>query len=658
MAIFELQGPDGAMYEVDAPDVSRAVAAFKKMNGAGSPAYSDQPASIAERSDITGATPQNADALRTGLINAGAEKTAPATSSFYKMAMDFLNQGSAAGQRTSPHIDAQKQNILSTEVHENDAGELLFVDPQSGNLVKTDSNKHVALRDPADGKIKVYARTEVTDESIPSSLGRIVGTGLASGSPVSAPVSAAVQSTVRPMQEVGQAIERLNEAGYKVQIPRVVSSDNLAAQNIGAQLRNIPVVGNPIVQKTEQAVGQLGNVIGDIATTQGAASMERAGELASKGIKDWVTVKSKALVKKAYDAVDEAIDPNVYTKLSSTQSKVADIAARRQNAMITGDSKAINEVIDAVQSPNGLNYAGIKDLRSNIGEMLDKPHLLPAGMKQSELKQIYGALTEDLKRATEAAGGKRGLALWQRANSVNTAVQNRREQLAKVVGMDSNATPAQVFDRLKAAASSKSRADTALLLQARKVIGDDWDEVVSGVTGQLGKNAKGDFSPAIFANHWEALSPSGKAALYQSSAHRQALDDVAKISKRMAVDLQKFANPSGTGQTTWASLGGAAIFAEPLTALSIGVGGNVLARILASPASASSLSKWAKIYERAVAKPGIDVRSDPAALSGLMIASRNLANTVNNNLGTTLSPADFLKSLQGPMSGRAEDEQP
>ena len=31
MAVFELQGPDGAVYEVDAPDEASAVAGFRKM---------------------------------------------------------------------------------------------------------------------------------------------------------------------------------------------------------------------------------------------------------------------------------------------------------------------------------------------------------------------------------------------------------------------------------------------------------------------------------------------------------------------------------------------------------------------------------------------------------------------------------------------------
>ena len=59
------------------------------------------------------------------------QKVAPVreqtTSPAAELTLDFLNQGSAAGQRTTPNINAQMKNFISEDVHENDA------DP---NLVK------------------------------------------------------------------------------------------------------------------------------------------------------------------------------------------------------------------------------------------------------------------------------------------------------------------------------------------------------------------------------------------------------------------------------------------------------------------------------------------------------------------------------------------
>ncbi len=106
---------------------------------------------------------------------------APTTSPAGQMLVDFGNQGVAAGQRTSPVISAQMPNLISDQVHENDAGEAMYVDPKTDQLMPTDSAKHVILRDPNDNTLKVFARTPDTNEGIPSALGRLLGTGMAAG---------------------------------------------------------------------------------------------------------------------------------------------------------------------------------------------------------------------------------------------------------------------------------------------------------------------------------------------------------------------------------------------------------------------------------------------------------------------------------------------
>lgn len=144
---------------------------------------------VAERSTIPA---QSNPALQSGLENVATvmrgEERGPATASpAAQLAGDFLNQGSAAGQRTTPNIGAQMKNFISDEVHENDAGEILYRDRQSGKLVPTDQAKQVALRDPADGKIKVFARSADTDEGVISSAGRLLSTGMGAGAPTARP---------------------------------------------------------------------------------------------------------------------------------------------------------------------------------------------------------------------------------------------------------------------------------------------------------------------------------------------------------------------------------------------------------------------------------------------------------------------------------------
>lgn len=315
--------------------------------------------------------------------------------------------------------------------------------------------------------------------------------------------------------------------------------------------------------------------------------------------------------------------------------------------MLQGESRAINEVLPAVQSQAGLNFQGIKDLRTSIGERL-KSGILPDGMDGGELKRIYGALSDDLKNAAEAAGGPRGKQLFERANALNAAVAKRREELAKIVGTKGDASPEQVFDRLLSFASEKGGANANLLAKARNALGQDWEEVVSGIVARLGRDAEDKFTPDRFVTAWGKLSPSGKSTLFGSGGHRSALEDIATISSRFK-ELNKFANPSGTAQNASFAAGGAGIIADPVTTISVVVGGNILSRILAQPATASSMARWSRIYQAAVTKPSA------ATAATLQVATRNLSATIGDKLGVSVAPEQILRAIAGPRLSPASD---
>jgi hypothetical protein len=57
----------------------------------------------------------------------------------------------------------------------------VFRDPATGALVEAQNNKHVIMRDPADNRLKVFGRSDNTDEGRMSAGGRLMGTGFAAG---------------------------------------------------------------------------------------------------------------------------------------------------------------------------------------------------------------------------------------------------------------------------------------------------------------------------------------------------------------------------------------------------------------------------------------------------------------------------------------------
>ncbi len=128
---------------------------------------------------------------------ARAKTTGPQLSQIDRTAVDFLNQGPAAAQRTTSNIDAQYKNIVSADVHENDAGQLLYKDA-TGQMLPVEQGRHITMRDPADGRVKVFRREEDTDEGVLSSVGRLAMSGMGAGAPtaraaIGAPPAKAVQ---------------------------------------------------------------------------------------------------------------------------------------------------------------------------------------------------------------------------------------------------------------------------------------------------------------------------------------------------------------------------------------------------------------------------------------------------------------------------------
>jgi len=617
---------------------------------------------IAERSDMTGGAPQSAKALQTGLENEAVRRTqGDPTSSSYKIAMDFMNQGSAAGQRTNPSIAAHQKNLISTKTFENDAGQLLYED-QAGNLVPTDAQKHIALRDPADGQIKVFARTADTDEGVLSSSGRILMTGLGAGAPtarpaIPIPTAAKVASEG---QEVANAAGRLSATGSPVQVPKAVATDSMGVQRAAAVTRNIPLAGDPLVKAAEKTIGQLGDKAGEVAAGYGGGTVVGSGEAVRDSIKGYITGKSAETSSKLYSKVDELVDNTVLTPLQKTAEAASKIEARRLNAGISDASAVVKRIDEAISRP-GLNYEGVKDLRGYIRELKDNPSMLPADLSGKELKAIYDGLTADLKASVQNAGGAKASIAFDRANRHYALLSERRESLAKIVGTNADAPAEKVFDRMVAMASSKSNADISKLAQARKAMGaEDWNEFVSGVVGKMGRDTanfsgperlqSSGFSPQRFLTSYGKLSDAGKAMLFRSGGNAELanhLDDIARVSTRFK-ELQKFSNPSGTGQQVGGAGIGAGLFADPLSTIGAVIGGRALAIALSQPAKAASIAKLARSQEELVRNP-ITPR-----IASFSMAARNLVNTLGDN---SLSPSDFLKALQGQVPARADDKQ-
>lgn len=477
-----------------------------------------------------------------------------------------------------------------------------------------------------------------------------VDTAMAAGMPGKAKVAAPVAApTLREGQEAAAAAQRVG-----VDLPRAVTSDTMGVQQIGKIAANVPIAGNSLRRASQTAIGQMDEAMTAARTGFGAGDAATAGQVVREGITD--AIKSgpiKERVNKLYDKVDALVDPTITAPMPNTRNLANTLVSRRTNAALPG-SKNVAELEEALSRP-GMNYEGIKDLRSYFGELLDGSKEIPQGMSKGEVKQIYGALSQDMKLVIARAGGKDGLAAYGQAEKAAARWATVRKDLQRVLNVQNEEG---VFAKIVSAASSRSSADLQLLGRVRGAVGSDkWNEVSSAVIEKLGRAPDGAFSPdrLLGPSGLGGLSEAGKKILFRSTgnmSHADTIDDIATIAKRWK-SLNQFANPSGTGQTTIGGALGYGIFADPVTAVSSFVGAGMTAKILSTPSSAKAMANWAKAHAAAAAKP------TPANNQAVERASKLFAASISTNAGAQIINLDAARLARqlGTIPAAAENEQ-
>ena len=484
-------------------------------------------------------------------------------------------------------------------------------------------------------------------------------TSAAIAAPIGAVANAALPAVrAAPQQTAGSVVQDAADR-LGVQLPRAVTSDSTATQQVGKALTNFPVVGLPLRNASTRAINQLDEAAARVQSGYGGADPTRAGEIASAGLERFIGKTTKDKATQLYNAVDGLVNTDVTRPLSNTQRVANAIFYRRQNAGISQESEAIRRISEALNRPGGLNYSGVKDLRSWVGETLDSG-ILPVDLSKAELKQIYGALTKDLRDTVYNAGGNRALAKFNRANSYFDAVSTRRENLMRVVGAKSDEA---VFNRILSAANNKN-GDKALLSQVRRSLpADEWDKIASAVIARMGREPKfvttpgntltqSGFSPERFMSAYGDLSVAGKSLLFRSTGKSDlanALDDIATVSQRFK-QLNTYANPSGTAQNNMFGIGGYALASSPITTIGAVIPGAVMSWMLSRPQSARSIAKWSNAYYNAVARP------TRASLQAFNQASRTFADDIGRQLGVPQHADALFRQLQGTVRAPAQDQ--
>lgn len=279
-----LQEIETALRNADAAgdvDAARQLAAeFTRMRGGGDVGLSAFDVRFEGAPSNAAPNPE----LKAGLEQVARGKTTGARiSPMEGMAVDYLNQGPSAAQGTTPSVESHYPNLVSADVHENDAGQILYRDA-SGQMLPVDRNKHVTLRDPADGRVKVFRRTEGTDEGAASNMGRILlmgGAGAPTARPgVAAPSAASIvpraseiMSTAKPYYKAFK-----NEAG-QIEVPAETAKG--IADRLRGSLEGIGLTEEMAGAPARSAIALLEN--GKVATL---ADLQKVKRMAGRGFQN------------------------------------------------------------------------------------------------------------------------------------------------------------------------------------------------------------------------------------------------------------------------------------------------------------------------------------------------------------------------------------
>lgn len=268
-------------------------------------------------------------------------------------------------------------------------------------------------------------------------------------------------------------------------------------------------------------------------------------------------------------------------------------------------------IIPAVPA-QGVPFSALKDLRTKIGKEAASNAIMGTP-EQADFKQLYGAMSQDMKNAVAladqrngtlpTAGGSATTAL-NRANAYYGRAMTRADDLGSLanrstpegaygsVASSLSAGPT-VYERLRGVIAPGTR---------QKVVATVIDEMGTATPGQ--QNASGDaWSPKTFLTNYNRMDANSRKALFTrlpgGAAMADNLADIAKTAEMLGDSSKVWANPSGTAPaltargTVYALTAGA--FFQPViaasTATGLGLANQASQRLLLNPKFVHWLAK-------------------------------------------------------------------
>jgi hypothetical protein len=608
MPRYEIEGPDGKRYEVEAPNAEAMQSAVQQMFGAPQQAPAPAEPSIGDRLNrqlgLTGR------AMIEGITDIPA-MVGDAANAVVNLGITGINRAAGTDIRTLPPLSGEIQRGLNA----------------------------MGIPEP-----------ENTSERVVNFIGRS-----AASAPIFPAVAQAIGSkALEPLtRNVGAQAAAAAGTGGGVGIAREIDPENVALQ-IAAGLaggmaggRSVGV--NPQRAATAQAFEQSG-IAPNVADVTGSPVIQRAQKVAEAlpGSSGYVRAQEQARLGQATERAGQIVEgygtprsPSVLgetaqesigryrsnqsgmteseilrspTRMSSIAEKANAIygrvpikpetevpmpatqealrSSRFQNpelaeAMADPTMKRWADILD--RASGNLSWNDLRNLRTEVRYLKGQPELM-AKVDKRVLGDLESAITKDMKDGARALGGESALRAVERADNYYRLAADRIDSGLKNVYKATS--PEAAYAQIERALSgSPTKGDINKLQTLRRVLTpDDWGDVSATVLDRLGRKTPGqvdvgpDFSVNTFMTRYSAISPEARDVLFSGNKEmKAALDGFVKALGAMK-NTERLANVSQSGNQAIGAMTGGAFMAAPVSTSAGLLLANMGARALYSPA--------------------------------------------------------------------------
>lgn len=315
---------------------------------------------------------------------------------------------------------------------------------------------------------------------------------------------------------------------------------------------------------------------------------EMAGRKIQAGIDAYVeNFRSRA--KALYDAVDPLIPPKTIVDVGNTMRTLRTLSGTGAPQPVLGEAWAngtVKKMLDGLtdeqkfQIQHGViapfadrpevSWAMLKAMRTRVGNMLDDGSLV-ADVNRGELKQIYAALSEDM-RAAVAPIPDAARAFDRASNFWKAGSDHIETSLQPFANMP---TGEEVFQSLF---SSGAQGPTRIRALRASMPDDVWNLVQGTALKRMGEPTPGvadafpeGFNAIRFLTQWNTLTPSARQALFSPTLGNKqlmdGLDTIVRATTAVKSSGRVYAQSPGTTPTL---IGGGGIFGGVATMLATG----------------------------------------------------------------------------------------